>query len=230
MKIGLACAGSGPGASYAYALAQELEALSLGPDMISGAAFSAAPMLLWSRGLSGTEIKSRMDAFHSSKSGKKAVDRLCFGLPAKPARCRAAINSADLDTGVIVMWADGLIADAQNIKVKQLAGMEREALYAALCPYVMEPPTIYGLRLGDFSARYGCPFFPLKMAGMERILSVVFTGGNDPAGIASESLSVLTGKNADLHYTIRLTDEENPEAIRKFLRERRDELYEKLLF
>lgn len=230
MKIGLACAGSGPGACYAYVLAQELEALSLGPDMISGVSLPAAPMLLWSRGFSGNEIESRMAVFRRTKSDKRALANLCAGVPQAPQRCPMAISSADLDTGITVIWGDGLCADAQNLKAYPLAKAEREALRATLSPYRLAPQPFLGMRLGDFSARYGCPFFPLKMAGMERLLSVVFTGESDPMGIASESLSVLTGKNADLHYTIRISEEEGQGTIREFLRRHKDELYEKLLF
>lgn len=229
MKIGLACAGGGPGARHAYMLARELEALSLCPEMISCASLPAAPMLLWSRGFSLDQIVSRTAAFLSAKKSERRLARLCASLPG-PKRCRMALNSADQDTGVTVIWADGLSSDAWNLKVYPLKGMEKAALRGALSPHFLQPEKMDGMRLCDFSARYGCPFFPLKMAGMERILSVVFLGERDPVGIASESLSVLTGKNADLQYTLRLSEEDGPEAVGTFLRLHKDELYQKLLF
>ena len=78
--------------------------------------------------------------------------------------------------------------------------------------------------------RYGCPFFPLKMAGMERILSVSFSGGESPAQVAADTLSALTGKNADLHYDLRFGGADIPEKIRAFMEEHIAEIYEKLLF
>lgn len=229
MKIGLACAGGGPGARYAYMLARELEALSLCPEMVSCASLPAAPMLLWSRGVPLDQIEARITAFLSAKKSGRGLARLCASLPG-PKRCRLALNSADQDTGVTVIWADGIGSDAWNLKVYPLEGMEKTALRAAVSPHFLSPENLDGMRLCDFSARYGCPFFPLKMAGMERILSVVFSGEKDPVGIASESLSVLTGKNADLHYTLRLSEQDGPKAVQAFLHAHKDELYQKLLF
>ena len=68
MKIGLACSGCGPGAQYAYILAEELTYLSLGPEMISCNSLPAAPMLLWSRGLPTDEIKKRTDRLFQEKN------------------------------------------------------------------------------------------------------------------------------------------------------------------
>ena len=105
------------------------------------------------------------------------------------------------------------------------------ALACALSPYRDSEPFVReGMRLCDFSVRYGCPFFPLKMAGMERILSVSFSGGESPAQVAADTLSALTGKNADLHYDLRFGGADIPEKIRAFMEEHIAEIYEKLLF
>lgn len=229
MKIGLACAGSGPGAGNAHVLAGALEALSICPEMISCASLSSAPMLLWSRGLELEEIGKRVGALLDSPNARKGLRRFCGTLPEKR-RCALALCSMDLETGVTVVWADGLRSDAWNLKVLPLQGAERKALQSVVSPYLsLEPGKWDSLRLCDFSARYGCPLPPLKMAGMERVVSVVFAGASDPAGIASESLSILTGKNADLHYTLRLPGDE-PENVEEFVYTHRKELYEKLLF
>lgn len=229
MKIGLACAGSGPGARYAYALAQEMEELSLGPEMISCTSFPSIPLLLWSRGLDGEEIDSRIEKCLRTKKVGKGLSYCCAALPAI-GRCAFALNSADQETGVTIVWADRLTSDAWNLKALPLTGQEQMALRAAVSPLLSPPETLDGLSLCDFSVRYGCPFFPLKMAGMGRLLSVVFTGGTAPIAIASESLSVLTGKNADLHFTLGPEDSKGPDAVRHFIRGHQDELYKKLLF
>lgn len=230
MKIGLACAGNGPGAANAHVLARALEALSICPEMISCTSLPAAPMLLWSRGLAAEQVGARMEALLSAENAGKGLGRFCAALP-KTRRCALALCSADLETGVTVIWADGLCSDAWNLKIAPLDGAQRLALQSAVSPrLLLEPGSCGSLRLCDFSARYGCPLLPLKMAGMERVLSVVFTGADDPAGIAAESLSVLTGKNADLHYALRLSGSEAPEELEQFVRAHRDELYGKLLF
>ncbi|MCI8755609.1 MAG: hypothetical protein HFG18_03340 [Oscillospiraceae bacterium] len=230
MKIGLACSGCGPGAQYAYILAEELTYLSLGPEMISCNSLPAAPMLLWSRGLPTDEIKKRTDRLFQEKESNQALSCFCTGLPCIQ-RCALALNSVDLQTGTVVTWADGLHSKAGNLKVKPLRGAEKKALSAAMKPWYGKGTEKLGkFQLCDFSARYGCPLFPLKMAGMERILSVVFTGQKDPAGAACESLSALTGKHADLQYVLSPSKAQEPEKIKKFFLDHQDELYEKLLF
>lgn len=230
MKIGLACSGSGPGARYAHILAEELNRLSLGPAMISCTSLPSAPMLLWSRGVPIHEIGSRTNALFQEKEPEQALSCFCTGLPCIW-RCDFALNSVDIQTGTVVTWADGLHSQAGNLKVKPLKGVEKKALSAAMKPWYGKGTEKLGkLRLCDFSARYGCPLFPLKLAGMERILSVVFTGQKDPAGAACESLSALTGKYADLQYIVSPSKIQEPEKIKKFFLDHRDELYEKLLF
>lgn len=230
MKIGLACSGSGPGARYAYIVAEELNILSLSPAMISCTSLSAAPMLLWNCGLPVNEIEARMNALFQKKESAQALSCFCTGLPCIR-RCDFALNSVDLQTGTVVAWADGLHSKAGNLKVKPLKGSEKKALSASMKPWYGKGTEPLGkFQLCDFSARYGCPLFPLKMAGMERILSVVFTGQTDPVGAACESLSALTGKYADLQYVLSPFKAQEPQKIKKFFLEHQDELYEKLLF
>lgn len=112
--------------------------------------------------------------------------------------CDLAVSCVDASTGITVIYSDTLHSDAWNLKVLPLSGNEPAALACALSPYRDSEPFVReGMRLCDFSVRYGCPFFPLKMAGMERILSVSFSGGESPAQVAADTLSALTGKNAD---------------------------------
>lgn len=69
------------------------------------------------------------------------------------------------------------------------------------------------------------------MNAAEKILSVSFAGGASPAQIASSSLASLTGKNADLHYTVHLDDPEDPAGqIRNFVQENIVQIYHKMLF
>lgn len=228
MKIGLACSGSGLGACEAYVLAQTLEAMSLHPEMISCTSLSAAPLLLWSRGVAQREAQCRIKHLIEGDKTTEDLQLFCAQLPAQQ-RCRLAINSVDCETGGAVIWADGLSSSAWNWQIHPLCGAEVLALQCS-----MDAAHTRGCKNGnhliDFSCRYGCPFFPLRMAGAERILSVTFTGGHRPADAAGECLCALTGKYAHLHYSLRVSPENSAQEIRDFLHAHQSELYAKLLF
>lgn len=231
MKIGVAFSGSGAGAAAAHAFAGELEKCSLTIEMLSVTSLAAVPSLLWAYGLPDEEIEELTGLFTTAETpelGLRTLEGMGVFRKKGAPRCPLAVNSVDVSTGITAIFSDAVCSDAWNLKVLPLAGWERAALGAALSPYKeSEPCPSSGMRLCDFSARYGCPFFPLKMAGMERLLSVNFAGGETPAQIAADSLASLTGRNADLHYTLPPVP---PAQIRSFVREHTAEIYNKLLF
>ena len=232
MKIGVAFSGSGAGAAAANVFVDELLKRSVAVDMLSATSLAAVPSLLWSRGAGLEELEELMTLFSASQTpqlGLRQLDRM--GMFRAPAVCDLAVSCVDASTGITVIYSDTLHSDAWNLKVLPLSGNEPAALACALSPYRDSEPFVHeGMRLCDFSVRYGCPFFPLKMAGMERILSVSFSGGESPAQVAADTLSALTGKNADLHYDLRFGGADIPEKIRAFMEEHIAEIYEKLLF
>ncbi len=227
MKLGLAFSGSGAGALSAHILAQRLRDNALEIGMLSTCSLAALPAMLWSRGVSQEETGELLEAVSRSATpvqGVELLDRM--GVFRHKPSCELAVSSVDVPTGVTVIYSDLLHSDAWNLKVLPLSGNEREALCATLCPWRGATPyPARGMQLCDFSVRYGCPFFPLKMAGMERLLSFSFAGGELPAQIAADALISLTGKNADFHCTIT-----GPEAIEPFLQARLEELYQMWLF
>lgn len=233
MKIGVALSGSGPGAQAAYAFADELMRCSVKIDLLSVTSLAAVSCMLWAKGLEPEEIHELMtllEASHTPACGLRQIEKM--GVFSPGAGCPLAVNSADIATGVTVIHTDQFHSDAWNLKTCPLAGNERAALIAAVSPYRDSPLLeLDGMRLCDFSVRYGCPFFPLRMNAAEKILSVSFAGGASPAQIASSSLASLTGKNADLHYTVHLDDPEDPAGqIRNFVQENIVQIYHKMLF
>lgn len=227
-KIGLACAGGGTGAEYAYLLLEELKAAAVPVEMVSCTSLAAVPLLLYTYGFTPPEIDREMARLKRGKSSRPCRPQIFRD---RVAGCRIAVSGVDAETGVTAIRADGLRSDARNLKIYPLYGHENEALRETLSPWGgLEPAFLEGMRLCDFSARYGCPFFPLKMAGMERLFSVVFAGGGDPAQTAGESLAVLTGKNADVHLTLRLPPRDPAGQLRRIIQEKIPELYQKLLF
>lgn len=227
MKLGLAFSGSGAGALSSHILAQWLRDNALEIEMLSACSLAAIPAMLWSRGISREETGELIEAFSRSATpvqGVGLLDRM--GVFRQKPVCELAVSSVDVPTGVTVIYSDLLHSDAWNLKVLPLSGNEREGLCATLCPWRgSDPYPARGMQLCDFSVRYGCPFFPLKMAGMERLLSFSFAGGELPAQIAADALISLTGKNADLHCTIA-----DAESIEPFLQARLEELYQMWLF
>ena len=145
-----------------------------------------------------------MDLFCSGspQTGLRQLEKA--GLFDRLAVCDFAVNCVDVSTGVTVIYSDSLHSNAWNLKVLPLTGNEQAALLAALCPWGdAEPVALEGMRLCDFSACYGSPLFPLKMAGMERLMTVSFPGGGTPTQTAANSLVRLTGKNADFYCEVR---------------------------
>ena len=167
MKIGVAFSGSGACAAAAHQFAALLQKRSIEITMLSATSLAAVPSLLWSRGVPLEEIDKQMHLFCSvsPQTGLRQLEKA--GLLDRPAVCDFAVNCVDVSTGVTVIYSDSLHSNAWNLKVLPLVGNERAALLAALCPWGdAEPVALEGMRLCDFSACYGSPLFPLKMAGM----------------------------------------------------------------
>ncbi len=231
MKIGIAFSGSGAGAPWSHIFAEELRSCAVPIEMLSATSLAAVPVLLWSRGCSNEEIRLWMqDILQDSAHGCRQLAQ--SELIKKPDGYSVAISSVDILSGVSVLYSDELQADAWNLKVHPLAGNEDYALMSAVSPFGgMEPPIVDEMKLCDFSMRYGCPFFPLKMAGIERILSVSFSGGDMPVQAAGDNMSALTGRNADLHFSIKPDSPEHAEDyIRSFVQNNVGVIYQKLLF
>ena len=235
MKIGIAFSGSGIGAQAAWAFVDELQKCSVSIEMLSATSLAAVSTLLWAKGLGPEEIAELMTLFCKTESplvGVRQFERM--GVLKGKMSSNLSISSVDAATGVTMIYSDTLHSDAWNLKVLPLTGNEAEALAATLSPCGgLDPYASDGMRLCDFAVRYGCPFFPLTMAGMERLLSVSFAGGETPAQIAADSLSSLTCKNADLHYTIKLknyADADIETQVRSYVRQHIAQIYERMLF
>lgn len=231
MKIGVALSGSGVGAAFAHVFADELRACAVPIDMISVTSLTAVPILLWSKGVPRAEIDQWMHEIQQNP--EQGYEKLTQSdLLEKPCDYSLAVSSVDLSSGVTILYTDRLQADAWNLKALPLSGNEGQALLSSVSPYGgMEPLDMDKMKLCDFTVRYGCPFFPLKMAGIERILSISFAGGNMPLQTAGDNMAALTGRNADLHFTI---EPESPKYavayIRSLVRNNLGMIYQKLLF
>lgn len=233
MKIGVAFSGSGAGAMAAYAFADELRKSALKIEMMSATSLASVSSLLWAYGLPTDDIRELMAQFSAASAPEEGLDMLeRAGAFQGSSACAFAVNSVDTLSGVTAVYSDALKSDAWNLKVLPLSGSERTALASTISPYTgCCPYSLDGMSLCDFSVRYGCPFFPLKMAGMEKLLSVTFAGGDSPAQVAADCLTSLTGRFADLHYTVKLlscTDIET--QVRAFVSRNIREIYDKMLF
>lgn len=228
MEIGLAVSGNGASAQWAHLLADELSRV-LPIRMVSVCSSAAAPLLLWARGLPLAEIS------HAAKRNFMGFACLADLLrqPTIAPRCAVACNCVELDSGRIVVYADGLFSQAEHLLVCPLHGQEKRVLRASAAPFRGLRPVRNGKqRLCDFSVRYGCPLFPLRMAGIQRTMSLQFSGGSTPAQVAADSLRTLTGRRADLHYEIgEFSGKGNPaDWARDFVQTHEQELYDRLLF
>ncbi len=228
MKLGVTFSGSGESALYAYWFAEELERGSLKIGMLSATSLAAVPAFLWARGYDLVKIQQMMEAFTHARTPQTGLRRLeQMGALKGARRIPLALSSVDVETGVTAIFCDSLRSDAWNLKVYPLLGNERAALSAAICPYGESRPQRWeGMGLCDFAARYGCPYFPLRMAGMEKLLAVSFVGGGRPAQIAADSIASLTAKNADLFCRV---EETSSQGVRAMAQNLLPECYEKLV-
>lgn len=231
MKIGVAFCGSGASAALAHVFADELRACAVPIEMLSVTSFTTVPILLWSKGIPASDIDNWMEII--KENPEQGYDKLAQSeLLARPSDYAVAVSSVDISSGVTILYTDKLHANAWNLKVLPLTGNERQALLASVSPFGgLEPLDMDKMKLCDFTVRYGCPYFPLKMAGIERILSVNFAGGDLPLQTAGDNMAALTGRNADLHFTIHPKPSENTESyIRSMVRSNLGMIYQKLLF
>ena len=229
MKIGVALSGSGRAGLQAHLALMELEEQGIHPLVVSASGISALPALLWAKGLEPKRIEEIIKEICQASDWKTGTQILKkVEGPLEKTQEKIAISCVDSVTGMTVIYGDFLRSDAWNLRVRPLKGYEDEAIMATLSPYdSLEPLCVDGMKLCDFSVRYGCPLFSLKMAGMERLLALNFLGGATPAQMAADSLNLLTSRYADLHYEFPKTLEN---WQRGFLESHHKELYHKLLF
>lgn len=231
MKIGVAFCGSGASAAAAHVFADELEKHSVKIDMLSVTSLAGLSAVLWANGLERQKIHTAMLSLYSGdfRAYKQLLEK---GAPEGGRRTNLAVSCADAATGAVLIYADNLEADAWNLKALALTGNEREALGRSVSPYANIFPDIQKeSQYCDFAIRYGCPFFPLKMHGLDRLLSVSFAGGDDPVHASADRLAQMTSENANLHYTVHVDDPAMaPEIVRDFVSENIKEIYNKLLF
>ena len=233
MQIGIAVSGSGGSALNAHILLEELEASGIQIAMVSACSAAALPAMLWAYGLPSCEIPQLLSIWNRTADTEDTVKQVCRKYFAgKTPACRIALNSVDIRSGKTVLFSDDLEpADAQTMEIFPLAGNEPAALLSAIAPdRQLQTVRFGGYDLCDFSLRYGSPFFPLKMMGMERILSVSFSGSSAPSRLAADSLSALTGKRADLFYSIECPLQESPRKIRRLVQDKLGELCSGLYF
>ena len=228
MKFGVALSGSGESAANAHCFLEELERENLPLGMLSASSLAALPAFLWARGFGAARVEELVGLFSHARTPGAGLRRLeRAGALAGARKLPLALCSVDVGTGVTAIFCDSLHSDAWNLKVYPLSGNEKAALSAAICPYGESPPQRWAdMRLCDFAARYGSPFFPLRMAGMGRALAVSFAGGGRPAQIAADSIAALTAKNADVFCSVRAA---SSGAVRAQARALLPECYEKLL-
>lgn len=233
MKIGVALSGSGPGARQAHILLDALRYSCIPVEMVSATSLGAIPAYLWSRGVERKQADRLVDAFVNARGNMRTMRMFQqAGVFERAAECDFAISSVDSASGAVVIFSDTLDSQASSLRIAPLFQNVPAAFSSTLSPWRGAAPyQLDGLSLCDFALRYGCPFFPLKMSGQSKLLSITFAGGQTPAEIASQSLCALTGKNADLHYSLQLDESGDIETqIRSFVTSHVTQLYDCLLF
>lgn len=234
MKIGVAFSGSGAGAAAAKtSLPTELLKRSVAGRYALGDLAAAVPSLLWSR--------------RGGAGGARRADDPVFGVADAAAGTPAAGSNGD------VPRARGVRPCGQLCRClhRHNGDLFRHAALGRVEP---QSPVAFRQRTGGARLRAeslpgqravrparecGCATFPFVTAarfsrsrwrGWSGSCPSPSREANPPAQVAADTLSALTGKNADLHYDLRFGGADIPEKIRTFVEEHIAEIYEKLLF
>lgn len=214
--MGVALSGCDLGGVSAWAALGELEALGFDIGMISASCMPATTALLYANGYTETAMKKLSEDFLSD-ARESDIDFAIANLSAKfregkevEKRAPLCINAVDVSDGEIVAFTGDYSLCGENLKT-----------FARAEPYDMLSATVSlvdglgsylyaGRRLCDYCCWYGCPVHQLKLAGMEKIISVAFLPVKPKTPYEALSKRMVSGfkSPADIHITIEFEDKE----------------------
>lgn len=185
MKIGIAIAGCGMGGVAAFCALKELENIGIHPQFLSGSVSGVAGLLAASCGEESLCAGAAREYLHTCKADAKeeAIRRLCAQELMPPNCARPLICYVNTQTA---QWK------ACGFGAKHLEELCCAA--AGLTPYKGSD----GLCC-DFSSYYGCPLFPLKAAGADKVIALVYQPARPmgPWETCRQKLVELTAETAD---------------------------------
>lgn len=216
MKIGVALSGCDIGGVSAWAVLSELESQGFDIGMISASCVPATTALLYANGYTETVMKKLSELFLKD-ARESDIDFAIANLSAKFRKSNEAkkstplcINAVDVSDGEIVAFSEDHSLCGENLRIFPAAEpydmlSATVSLVDGLGSYLYE-----GRRLCDFCCWYGCPVHQLRLAGMEKIISVAFVPEKPKTPYEALSKRMISGVkcSADIHIVIEFEDKE----------------------
>lgn len=241
MKIGVALAGCDIGGVSAWRVLRELEEQGFDIGMVSACCLPAATSLLYARGCGDTEMRKLSEAFLRDTRSSD-IDFAIANLSAafrdgEGETVPLAINAVNVSDGGIVTFTDDYSLRCGNLKTFPI-GDPYDVLSATIS--LMDGLGSYrykGHKLCDFSCWYGCAIQPLKLAGLQKTVSVAFLPRfpKSPYEVLVKQMIGSTASLADIHIPIEfknhdLSFEQYEEIAADKIKKRASQIFFKTLF
>lgn len=205
VKIGVALSGGDIGGVCAYAALKKIEQAGLSIGMLSACGTPSVAAMLYAYGYPEEEAALLTETFLTQCAEGDlafAIAELSAHLAARKRakRIPLTVNSVDVLDGHIYAFTEELTLQTGQFTTI-LSALPEEVLGAAITPMDGLPG---GGGRCDFSVWYGCPLAPLRLAGMDRTISLAF----HPEKPATPYLALLgqrlraSGQQADIHMDI----------------------------
>lgn len=222
MKIGVALSGCDIGGVGAYGALRELEAQGFEIGMISACGIPAIPAMLYAYGYGPQSFERAAGEFLKTNQ-ESDMDMAVAELAAKLSLRQTgglvplAVNTVNISDGKICAFSG-----SDLLRTSGLCTFPLEDAYDALSATISPADglTSYeyqGCKLCDFCVWYGQPVQPLRLAGLEKILSLTFvprSPGTPYQGMVKQKISA-TANLCDLHIPIEL---EGPATLEQYIK------------
>lgn len=214
MKIGVALSGCDLGGVSAWKALSELAAQGFDIGMISASCMPATTALLYANGCAEA-VMTKLSEDFLSDARESDIDFAIANLSARfregkkeEKRAPLCINAVDVSDGEIVVFTGDCSLCGGNLKTFSDAEpydmlSATVSLVDGLGSYLYE-----GRKLCDFCCWYGCPVHQLRLAGMEKIISVAFLPAKPKTPYEALSKRMISGLGspADIHIQIEFED------------------------
>lgn len=212
MRIGVALSGCDIGGVSAWAALRELELQGFDIGMVSASCMPATTALLYANGYTEEAMKKLSENFLRDAQESDidfAIANLSAGFrEGEEKRVPLCINAVDVSDSGIVAFTEDYALCGENLKT--FSGAEPyDMLSATVSPMDgLGSYTYKGRRLCDFCCWYGSPVHQLKLAGMEKIISVAFLPEKPktPYEVLSKRMITELECHADIHILIEFGD------------------------
>lgn len=202
MNFGVAFSGCDISAISAFAVLEELRNIGINPTLVSTTSLPAVSLLDYCYRLDYTSCYEKIHTLYSAiLSGTQK--QIVPWVPAEKSRIPIVISTVDIITGDTVLFSSYQHADCGKLFFRTA---HEFPTFSSSMPYFNDEKIAgYDLyRLCDYSVCYGNPIIPLKIRGVDRIISFSFypQETQNPYQISYRKIMQLTNSYSDLNIQI----------------------------